>query len=91
MRERTRRIRWGEGGGEVNRDTEIRTCIYQACQKKTKHHGLVTTASRQFNLIRPEADESLSNFGYFEWSPPRRNRETAVEKERQSTEKTYSL
>lgn len=36
---------------------EIRTCIYQACQKKANHHGSVTTVSGQFNLIRSEANK----------------------------------
>lgn len=39
-----------EGGG-IERQREIRTCIYQACQKKANHHGSLTAASGQFNLI----------------------------------------
>lgn len=41
---------------EREREREIRTRIYQVCQKKTDHHASLTGASGQFNLIRCEAD-----------------------------------
>lgn len=37
--------------------SKIRTCIYQACQKKADHHGSLTPASGQFNLIRSEGNK----------------------------------
>lgn len=55
----------------VEQQKEIRTCIYQACQKKANHHGSLATASGQFNLIRSEVSaghpaEAPSNSGNFE-------------------------
>ncbi len=52
MERRRRREKRG-----IKTQKEIRTCIYQACQKKANHHGSVTTASGQFNFISSEANK----------------------------------
>lgn len=53
---------WRVREGDRNRDAEIeiRTCIYQACQKKSDHHGSLTTASGQFNLIWSDTNKKTS-------------------------------
>lgn len=75
-----------EEDGGIERHREIRTCIYQACQKKANHHGSLTAASGQFNLIWSEANKrgpakALQLWKLWLKASRGRNGETEVEEE----------
>lgn len=54
MRERTKRIRWGEGGGEVNRDAERDQDLYLSGLSENNEASWISDHSLptiQFNKV----------------------------------------